>query len=94
MIIGLDKFHFDALHYTIQDLENARHIYALTSRNEVILHLDGWHMGVGGDNGWASQVHPEYRIVPGRYYYKLRLRPLTSQDDPSILGRTIIESVL
>lgn len=87
MVIGMDKFHFDALHFTIQDLENAKHTASLTPRDSVILHLDGRHMGVGGDDGWMASVHNEYLIFPGIYTYSLRLRPVTAEDDPSELGR-------
>jgi beta-galactosidase/beta-glucuronidase len=70
---GLERLHFDALHYTIQDLEAARHPYALTRLDDVILHLDGWHMGVGGDDGWLAPVHEEFLLYPGRYRFALRL---------------------
>jgi beta-galactosidase len=90
MVIGLDKLHFDALHYSIRDLAEARHIYALTPRDEVILHLDGWHMGVGGDDGWMAPVHTEFLIFPGRYRNAFRIKPVTAQDDPSTLGRSLI----
>jgi beta-galactosidase len=93
MVVGLDKLHFDALYYTIRDLAAAGHPYELTRRDEVILHLDGWHMGVGGDDGWWSQVHEEFLIYPGEYHYALRLRPITAQDDVSELGRTLIKDV-
>lgn len=93
MVIALDQLHVDALHYTIQDLEEARHLYALKPRQEVILHLDGWHMGVGGDDGWAAQVHQEFLIFPGKYRFALRLKPINPQGDPAALGRTQIEGV-
>ena len=93
MVIAQDKLHVDALHYTIQDLAAAGHACELTLRDDVILHLDGWHMGVGGDDGWMSQVHDEFLIHPGDYGYGLRLRPIVGQDDPSTLGRTEIEGV-
>ena len=91
MIIGFDKLHFDALHYSIRDLMEAKHIVALQPRDEVILHVDGRHMGVGGDDGWLSQVHPEFLIYPGTYRFAFRLRPLTGRDNPSDLARTKIE---
>jgi len=94
MIIGLDPLHIDALHYTIQDLEKARHPYELTRCPETILHLDACHMGVGGDDGWMAQVHPEYLIYPGRYAYSLRLRPITPGQDPSAAARTKIEGTV
>ena len=91
MVIGLDKLHFDALHYSVRDLAEAKHFYALHPRDEVILHLDGWHMGVGGDDGWMAQVHPEFLIHPGIYRFAYKLKPLNRQDDPSVAARTKIE---
>ncbi len=91
MVIGFDKLHFDALHYAIHDLMDAKHIVALQPRDEVILHLDGRHMGVGGDDGWLSQVHPEFLIYPGTYRFAFRLRPLTADDDPRDVARIKIE---
>jgi len=79
------------LHFSIRDLEQARHTYDLTARDEVILHLDGWHMGVGGDDGWMCQVHKEFLIFPGKYHYGLRLRAVSAKDDLASLSRTRIE---
>jgi beta-galactosidase len=93
MVIGLDSLHVDALWYTIQDLAAAGHPHELTRQDKVILHLDGWHMGVGGDDGWYSQVHDEFLIQPGKYRYSLRLRPVSGQEDPSVVGRTMIEGM-
>ena len=94
MVIGLDLLHVDALPYTIQDLEAAGHPYALTHRSETILHLDGWHMGVGGDDGWTAPVHPEFMIYPGKYNFSLCLRPLAPKEDPAALAREAVEGVL
>jgi beta-galactosidase len=91
LIVGQDKLHFDALHYSINDLTQARHLDALHPRDEVILHLDGWHMGVGGDDGWMAQVHKEFLIMPGKYHFAFQLQPLMGQDDPSRLARTKVE---
>jgi beta-galactosidase len=91
MVIGLDKLHFDTLHYSIRDLAEAKHIVALQPHEEVILHVDGWHMGVGGDDGWMSQVHKEFLIFPGIYHFAFKLKPLTALDDPSDVARMKIE---
>lgn len=74
MVTGLAPLHVDALHYSTQNLADARHTYDLVPVPEVILHLDGWHMGVGGDDGWMASVHPEFLIQPGRYQFGLKLR--------------------
>jgi beta-galactosidase len=91
MIVGLDKLHFDALHYSIADLEKAKHLDALHPREEVILHLDGWHMGVGGDDGWMAQVHNEFLIFPGKYHFAFLLKPLIGKQEPSVLARAKVE---
>ena len=92
MVIGQDKLHFDALRFTIQDLAEAKHLDALHPRDEIILHLDGWHMGVGGDDGWWSQVHEEFKIFPGIYRFAFKLQRLSPQDDPSVIARKKVES--
>jgi beta-galactosidase len=92
LVLGMDNLHFDALHYSIGDLTDAKHIVALQPRDEVILHLDARHMGVGGDDGWMSPVHKEFLVFPGLYRYAFRLSPLTAQDDPGSIARTKIES--
>jgi len=91
LVVGLDNLHFDALHYSIRDLAEARHIVALQPRDEVTLHLDARHMGVGGDDGWMSPVHKEFLVYPGLYRYAFKLKPLTSQDDPAAVARMKIE---
>jgi beta-galactosidase len=91
MIIGQDDLHFDALHYSVRDLAEAKHTAALQPRDEVILHLDARHMGVGGDDGWLSQVHPEFLIYPGLYRFAFKLKPLTSKENPVDAARTQIE---
>jgi beta-galactosidase len=91
LVVGVDNLHFDALHYTIRDLTEAKHIVALQPRDEVILHLDAQHMGVGGDDGWMSPVHEEFLVFPGLYRFAFKLTPLTRRDDPSQTVRRRIE---
>lgn len=87
LVQGAPFFHMDALHFSPHDLADAMHYYELVPREEVYLHLDGWHMGLGGDTGWTLNVHDEYLLKPGRYQYSLRMRPLASGDDPAKLMR-------
>lgn len=87
---GAPSFHFDALHYTVDDLAIAKHAHELKPRSEIVVHIDGWHMGVGGDTGWTDNVHPEYKIQPGIYEFSARMRPLAPGDFPVHLGRTNI----
>jgi beta-galactosidase len=98
LVIGQDSLHFDALHYSIRDLAEAKHceasgegIVTMQPRDEVILHLDARHMGVGGDDGWMAQAHPEFLVYPGIYHFAFKLKPLSSGDDPVEVARTQIE---
>ena len=85
MVIGQALLHVDALHFNTQNLADARHSYDLVPLDETVLHLDGWHMGVGGDDGWGASVHPEFLLYPGRYQFAFRLHPLAPGDDPTTL---------
>jgi beta-galactosidase len=91
LVVAFDKLHFDALHHSIRDLAEAKHIVALPPREEIILHLDAQHMGVGGDDGWMSQVHPEFLVLPGIYRFAYKIKPLTSGEDPAATARLKIE---
>ena len=90
LVVAQRPLHADALHYQVKDLEKAGHPFELTRCAETILHLDGWHMGVGGDDGWTAPVHPEFMINPGRYHYSLRLEPLVANQDPNLLARSTL----
>jgi beta-galactosidase/beta-glucuronidase len=89
LITGPPLFHFDALHYTIEDLAAAGHPHELTRLDDVILHIDARHMGVGGDDGWMAPVHDEFLIQPGHYHLTFRLHPLSAGDDPGAVAREI-----
>jgi beta-galactosidase len=91
LVVAFDKLHFDALHHSIRDLAEAKHIVALPPREEVILHLDARHMGVGGDDGWMSPVHPEFLVFPGIYRFAYKIKPLKSGEDPAATARLKIE---
>jgi len=59
--LGIDAakpFHFDVRRCTIEDLQNAMHTFEVPRRNEVTLHLDAWHMPIGGDMAWSTMVDP------------------------------------
>jgi len=90
-ITGEPALHFSALHYTIDDLIRAGHVYELHRTDDVQLNLDGFHMGLGGDTGWTRNVHPEYLLSPGTYRYGFRFMPVrhtTVQRREGQQGRT------
>lgn len=54
--------------YSADDLASAAHDCDLPHRSFVAVNVDGWQMGVGGDNRWGLPVHKEYRLQPGAPY--------------------------
>jgi beta-galactosidase len=73
---GMPLIHASALPVRLEDLRKAANLSELRWRDETSIHLDGFHMGVGGDTGWTRNVHPEWRLPPGHYRCRMLLRPL------------------
>ena len=57
-----DKIYFSALPYTPHELENAMHPYELPEIHYTVVRVAMQQMGVGGDDSWLSEVHPEYLL--------------------------------
>ncbi len=87
LAVGLPLLSVNALPYTTDDLQNAKHPFELTHRSFVTLNLDLEQQGVGGDNSWGAWPHEEYLIPCREYRYQFRLRPLTKGDQPEVLAR-------
>ena len=51
----------------------ADHSWELKPGLKTWLILDGFHMGVGGDDGWSVNVHDEYQLRPNRYEWSCTL---------------------
>jgi beta-galactosidase len=64
--------------YSAEDLAAAKHDAELPRREFNTVFLDGWQMGVGGDNSWSLPVHDQYRLPANRTYtfrFELELLP-------------------
>ena len=57
------------------------HTNDVKPRELVNLNVDLGQMGVGGDNSWGAQIHPQYRLFDSKYEYSFRLRPVVKEDD-------------
>ncbi len=66
-------FHFSVSRYSQENLTTARHTHELVADECLYLRIDGFHMGVGGDDSWSPSVHPEYLLQPGHYCYRVTL---------------------
>lgn len=51
-----DGLHFSASHHSTEDLFAAKHNHELPEGGPCYLHLDGMHMGIGGDDSWTPSV--------------------------------------
>ena len=92
LAVGMPRLSVNALPYTTDDLQIAKHSYQLSHRDFVTLNLDLRQMGVGGDDSWGAQPHEEFRIKPEAYQYELRLRAYeVGKDDPATLAKAAFE---
>jgi len=69
------NFAFSASEYGHEQLMNAQHTSDLEPGAGVIVHIDGYHMGVGGDDSWTPSVHSQYLLSERHYAYEICLRP-------------------
>lgn len=73
-----DGMDFSALPYTPQEMEQARHPYELPPRVKTVVRCTAGQTGVGGDNSWGAQVHPEYvRQLAKGESFSFSVRPIT-----------------
>jgi len=61
-------FEASALHQSPADLERSLHAHEVPDLGEVFLRLDFGQMGVGGDDSWGAQPHPEYCLPSSQPY--------------------------
>jgi len=71
---GGAPFHFGVSRFSPAALARAAHNYQLEADAVVHLHVDGAHMGVGGDDSWSPSVHPEFLVPPAEYTLAFELR--------------------
>ncbi len=83
LAMGMPLLSVSAHHYTILDMEKAKHKFEMTRKKFLTLHLDFRQTGVGGDNSWGARPHEWCTLWPKPYFYSFRLRPIElEKDDP------------
>ncbi len=65
------KFHFNISRYSQRQLRETSHRHLLSAEPGSWLNIDGFHMGVGGDDSWSPSVSPEYLLEEQRYHYSV-----------------------
>ncbi len=78
MLFAGDNMNFSALPYTPHEMESAMHPYELPQVHYTVVRVSLGQMGVGGDDSWGSQVHPEYLMdvsAPMKFAFSFRGLP-------------------
>lgn len=87
LVTGEKPLSVSAWNFPMEDLEyrpsqvERRHGGSIVKKEMVWLNIDHRQMGVGGDNTWGAQVHPEYTITPHEWKYSFTLQPLEAGED-------------
>ncbi|XVF00254.1 hypothetical protein REPUB_Repub03eG0269200 [Reevesia pubescens] len=79
-----------ASYYSTTELDRATHNEELVKGDNIEVHLDHKHMGIGGDDSWTPCVHENYLIPAVPYSYSIRLCPVTAATS----GQNIYKSQL
>ncbi len=94
LAIGQPLIDVSAWPYSMEDLEQAKHINELPRRDFITLNIDYKQMGVGGDNSWGARTHREYTLPAKPYSYKFTLRPYApAMGNPDIIARQKLPAV-
>ncbi|MNJ91551.1 Beta-galactosidase [compost metagenome] len=86
MAIGKTALSIGVLHFDMKNLDYDRdakeniHGGSMVDENLIWWNIDFQQMGVGGDNSWGAQTHPQYRLPYKDYRYSFTLRPVFSKE--------------
>ena len=81
-VVGAEPLSVSAWNFPQDDLlyvpsiQEHRHGGCVDKKEMVWVNIDHLQMGVGGDNTWGAQVHPEYTITPKEWSYSFTIMNL------------------
>ena len=81
--------HMSAINYSAADLTAAANDADLVARDEIVVHVDVAHRGLGTAS-CGPDVRPEYRIGAGRYDFAYRLVAFADAETSSHLGQACL----
>ncbi|TFF93911.1 MAG: DUF4981 domain-containing protein [Promethearchaeota archaeon] len=80
--------------YSMEDLENAKHIHELPRRDFNTVNIDYRQKGVGGDLPVIANVHEKFKLKKKKkYYYCFRMRPYNAEEDTDAIFREKLPEV-
>ncbi|MCY9851644.1 beta-galactosidase [Vibrio mediterranei] len=68
------EHHLSVSRYSTEVMKAAKHTNELVDSGKLFVRVDGFHMGVGGDDSWTPSVHEEFKLLAEQYRYQLTLR--------------------
>jgi beta-galactosidase/evolved beta-galactosidase subunit alpha len=72
---GDPLLNFSAHRFTPMDFENARHTIDLSPRNEIVVHLDWQHHGIGSSSCGPGPL-PQHQLLATEFRFAWRLQPV------------------
>ncbi|XAR63530.1 Beta-galactosidase [Bertholletia excelsa] len=75
---GSPPMQMNASYYTTAELDQATRHEELIEGDDIEVHLDHKHMGLGGDDSWSPCVHDKYLVPPVTYTFAVRFFPMTA----------------
>lgn len=79
-----------ASYFSTAELDRATHNEELVEGEDIEVHLDHKHMGLGGDDSWTPCVHDKYLLPAVPYSFSMRLCPLS----PAVSAQDIYKAQL
>lgn len=67
-------FQFNVNQFGTEQLTQATHRHQLVKHTGAYVSIDAYHMGVGGDDSWTPNVHPEFLLNKKHYSYQLVIK--------------------
>lgn len=92
LFVGDQLIEVSASHTIMEDLESPdrtdgrhkkgvkpvnRHTTDVKFKDLTSVNIDYKQMGVGGDDSWGAQTHPEYRLTESAYTYSFTISPVS-----------------
>ena len=68
-----ESFAFSVSDFGVDSLMNAQHTHEREEQDALHLHIDGFHMGVGGDDSWTPSTRPEYLLNAREFSWSFKL---------------------
>ncbi len=68
------QYHLGISRFEHAAIAEAKHTNDLKPSDKLYVCIDGFHMGVGGDDSWTPSVHPEYLLKQERYQYEFKIQ--------------------